>query len=392
MGGGLELALHCHYRTLSRSAGRLALPECSLGLLPGWGGTQLLPGLVGAAHAVTVIVANPLDQNRTLRPEQAAALGIADVLLDGADFLAESLRWAARVVRGEVTVDPDRGRPRAGLGRGGRPRAGARRREAARRGAGAVPGAGPDRAGEDRPAGRGLRRRGRGARRPGARRGAAGRALLVRPGAEAGAAAGRCAGPGAGPAGRHGGRARRRADGRPARAAVRPPAAGAGRAHRRRPGSARPRRRPGARRDRRAAGQETGGPGRGQPAPGPGDRLAGAGRLRRRRLRHRGGLRGPRGQAAGARGGRGRGPAGVRAGHQHLVAVDHASWRPGWHTRSGWSASTSSTRSRCCRWSRWYAPPGPTTRRWPRPSLSARSCGSRACWCRTRRRSWSTGC
>jgi 3-hydroxyacyl-CoA dehydrogenase/enoyl-CoA hydratase/carnithine racemase len=112
MGGGLEIALHCHYRTLSRSAGALALPEVFLGLVPGWGGTQLLPDLVGAGNAVTVLLDNPLNQNRTLKPEQAMALGLADVLLDGADFLAESLRWAARVVTGEQTVtrpEVDRG-------------------------------------------------------------------------------------------------------------------------------------------------------------------------------------------------------------------------------------------------------------------------------------------
>jgi 3-hydroxyacyl-CoA dehydrogenase/enoyl-CoA hydratase/carnithine racemase len=112
MGGGLEIALHCHYRTLSRSAGALALPEVFLGLVPGWGGTQLLPNLVGAANAVTVILDNPLNQNRALKPEQAMKLGLADVLLDGADFLAESLRWAARLVSGEQTVtrpEVDRG-------------------------------------------------------------------------------------------------------------------------------------------------------------------------------------------------------------------------------------------------------------------------------------------
>jgi 3-hydroxyacyl-CoA dehydrogenase/enoyl-CoA hydratase/carnithine racemase len=112
MGGGLELALHCQHRTLSRSAAALALPEVFLGLVPGWGGTQLLPRLVGAANAVTVMIDNPLNQNRMLQPAQAAELGLADVLLDGADFLAESLRWAARVVRGEVTVtrpEVDRG-------------------------------------------------------------------------------------------------------------------------------------------------------------------------------------------------------------------------------------------------------------------------------------------
>jgi 3-hydroxyacyl-CoA dehydrogenase/enoyl-CoA hydratase/carnithine racemase len=112
MGGGLEIALHCHYRTLSRSAAMLAMPEVFLGLVPGWGGTQLLPALVGAANAVTVILDNPLNQNRTLKPDQAMRLGLADVLLDGADFLAESLRWAARVVSGAQTVprpEVDRG-------------------------------------------------------------------------------------------------------------------------------------------------------------------------------------------------------------------------------------------------------------------------------------------
>ncbi|WP_433532120.1 3-hydroxyacyl-CoA dehydrogenase NAD-binding domain-containing protein [Micromonospora sp. CA-263727] len=104
MGGGLELALHCHYRTLSGGAAALALPEVSLGLVPGWGGTQLLPNLIGIPAATQVIIQNPLMQNKMLKPKQAAELGIADVLLEPADFLERSLEWAAGVVRGEVTV------------------------------------------------------------------------------------------------------------------------------------------------------------------------------------------------------------------------------------------------------------------------------------------------
>ncbi|WP_431883854.1 3-hydroxyacyl-CoA dehydrogenase NAD-binding domain-containing protein [Micromonospora gifhornensis] len=104
MGGGLELALHCHYRTLSAGAAALALPEVSLGLIPGWGGTQLLPNLIGIPAATQVIIQNPLMQNKMLKPKQAAELGIADVLLEPADFLERSLEWAAGVVRGEVTV------------------------------------------------------------------------------------------------------------------------------------------------------------------------------------------------------------------------------------------------------------------------------------------------
>ena len=111
MGGGLELALHCHYRTLSGGAAALALPEVSLGLVPGWGGTQLLPNLIGIPAATQVIIQNPLMQNKMLKPAQAAELGIADVLLEPADFLERSLEWAAGVVRGEITVTRARGRP-----------------------------------------------------------------------------------------------------------------------------------------------------------------------------------------------------------------------------------------------------------------------------------------
>lgn len=104
MGGGLELALHCHYRTLSAGAAALALPEVSLGIVPGWGGTQLLPNLVGIPAATQVIIQNPLMQNKMLKPKHAAEMGLADVLLEPADFLERSLEWAAGVIRGEHTV------------------------------------------------------------------------------------------------------------------------------------------------------------------------------------------------------------------------------------------------------------------------------------------------
>ncbi len=108
MGGGLELALHCDYRALSSSVSALALPEVFLGLVPGWGGTQLLANLVGADRAVTVAVENPLNQNRMLKAGQAFTLGLADVLLEPADFLEQALRWVGQVIRGEI--DPGSGR------------------------------------------------------------------------------------------------------------------------------------------------------------------------------------------------------------------------------------------------------------------------------------------
>ncbi len=105
MGGGLELALHCRYRTLSSGAAALALPEVSLGLVPAWGGTQLLPNLIGVINATKVIIENPLTQNRMLKPAQAFEMGIADALFEPADFLERSLEWAAGVVRGDITIE-----------------------------------------------------------------------------------------------------------------------------------------------------------------------------------------------------------------------------------------------------------------------------------------------
>ncbi|WP_106234811.1 3-hydroxyacyl-CoA dehydrogenase NAD-binding domain-containing protein [Nonomuraea fuscirosea] len=105
MGGGLEIALHCRYRTISAGVPAVALPECFLGLVPGWGGTQLLPRLIGPANAIKLIIENPLSQNRMIKGADAYKLGVADAMFEPADFLEESLRWAARVVKGEVTVE-----------------------------------------------------------------------------------------------------------------------------------------------------------------------------------------------------------------------------------------------------------------------------------------------
>jgi 3-hydroxyacyl-CoA dehydrogenase/enoyl-CoA hydratase/carnithine racemase len=103
LGGGLELALHCHHRTIASTA-QVGLPEVFLGLVPGWGGTQLLPHLVGIDAAVTVVVENALAQNRMTPASRAARLGIADVVLEPADFLERSLEWAVGVLTGAVTV------------------------------------------------------------------------------------------------------------------------------------------------------------------------------------------------------------------------------------------------------------------------------------------------
>jgi 3-hydroxyacyl-CoA dehydrogenase/enoyl-CoA hydratase/carnithine racemase len=108
LGGGLELALHCTYRTISSGAAMVALPETFLGLVPGWGGVYLLPRLIGPSAALTMIIENPLSQNKMLRGPEAFGLGIADEMFEPADFLEESLRWAAKVLAGAVAVSrPD---------------------------------------------------------------------------------------------------------------------------------------------------------------------------------------------------------------------------------------------------------------------------------------------
>ncbi|NLV79265.1 MAG: 3-hydroxyacyl-CoA dehydrogenase [Rhodococcus sp.] len=105
LGGGLEVGLHAHYRTVADNVPALGLPEVMLGLVPGWGGTQLLPNIVGPDNAVTLILENPLNNGRTIRAKQALSLGYADVVLGSADFLEQSLAWAGKVLAGDITPD-----------------------------------------------------------------------------------------------------------------------------------------------------------------------------------------------------------------------------------------------------------------------------------------------
>ncbi len=104
LGGGLELALHTTYRTVCTGAGRLGLPEVSLGLVPGWGGTVLLPDLVGIDPALDIVLWNPLRQNRTLTPQRAFEIGLADAAFPPVRYLEDSLRWADQVLTGAIGV------------------------------------------------------------------------------------------------------------------------------------------------------------------------------------------------------------------------------------------------------------------------------------------------
>ena len=104
MGGGVELPLYADYRTISADVPAYATPECFLGLVPGWGGTYLLPRLIGVQAALTLIVANPLANNKMIGGRQAFELGVADRLLEPVTFLEDSLAFAARVIAGTEHV------------------------------------------------------------------------------------------------------------------------------------------------------------------------------------------------------------------------------------------------------------------------------------------------
>lgn len=104
LGGGLELALACDYRTVSSAVRAIAFPEVGLGLIPGWGGTYHLPRLIGMEQALRVIVTDPQKQ-KLLSAAEAHELGIADAVLDSADFLAESIRFAAEIIAGRRSVE-----------------------------------------------------------------------------------------------------------------------------------------------------------------------------------------------------------------------------------------------------------------------------------------------
>jgi 3-hydroxyacyl-CoA dehydrogenase/enoyl-CoA hydratase/carnithine racemase len=105
LGGGLEVALNADYRTIDAAAPAVAFPEVFLGIIPGWGGSTILPNLIGIEAALKVIIENPLKQNRTLTAQQAFELGIADVLLPSAVFLERSVAWAAEVIAGRTKVE-----------------------------------------------------------------------------------------------------------------------------------------------------------------------------------------------------------------------------------------------------------------------------------------------
>jgi enoyl-CoA hydratase len=92
LGGGLELAMACTLRFATVSS-RLGLPEVKLGLIPGAGGTQRLPRLVGPGRSLEIMLSG-----REVDAPEAAEIGLVDVLVDG-DVTPRALEFAARLSR-----------------------------------------------------------------------------------------------------------------------------------------------------------------------------------------------------------------------------------------------------------------------------------------------------
>jgi 3-hydroxyacyl-CoA dehydrogenase len=107
LGGGLEFALACHYRVAGPGA-RFGLPELTLGIIPGAGGTQRMPRLIGAEKALELMLAG-----RPVDVKQAVEYGFIDAVIEG-DLRAGALAWTRQLIAqgkgprrtGERKVDP----------------------------------------------------------------------------------------------------------------------------------------------------------------------------------------------------------------------------------------------------------------------------------------------
>jgi enoyl-CoA hydratase/carnithine racemase len=98
LGGGLELALACDFRVCAADS-RLGLPEVLLGLLPGGGGTQRLPRLIGSSRAKELIMTG-----RQVPAEEALALGLVNRVVAPDEVLDAALEWAATLARGPLVA------------------------------------------------------------------------------------------------------------------------------------------------------------------------------------------------------------------------------------------------------------------------------------------------
>ncbi len=96
LGGGFELALSCHYRCALPSA-KVGLPEVNLGILPGAGGTQRLPRLIGVEPALDMIITG-----KPISAAKAVSLGVIDQVIDGDDLAAGAIAYARGLIASDA--------------------------------------------------------------------------------------------------------------------------------------------------------------------------------------------------------------------------------------------------------------------------------------------------
>ncbi|KAA8548946.1 hypothetical protein F0562_000630 [Nyssa sinensis] len=92
LGGGLEVAMACHAR-ISTSNAQLGLPELQLGIIPGFGGTQRLPRLVGLSKALEMML-----MSKPVKGEEAHSLGLVDAIVSPDELVSTARRWALGIL------------------------------------------------------------------------------------------------------------------------------------------------------------------------------------------------------------------------------------------------------------------------------------------------------
>ena len=98
IGGGLELAMSCHIRVASDNA-RMGLPEVSLGVIPGYGGTQRLPRLIGKGKAMEMIFTAGM-----IKADEALQWGLVNYVVPQAELLAKCNELAAAIMKNSPTA------------------------------------------------------------------------------------------------------------------------------------------------------------------------------------------------------------------------------------------------------------------------------------------------